>query len=285
MPIGYPSNVLSGLRAALRPRRTNDIELPPEDLNWPPYPPTPDIMPEPYLPERDIEMSRLPELMQPGALGPGETYTQQAYTGELGKGTASYGGPKLNTTQALSGLRAAQGEQLIPGQYSLGEAELTRLAGRAPETTAPGANQYFGRQLQEELGRQASFLGPQRKAQEAISGAIAGLHPAVQAEAEREAQRKALPQMMTGQMGMRQAELEAESRQGVAESNRRADVRQAKMGHLNSIAAAIARIQAKPSVRDEDLLQIKILQQAYDALADQINEEELAEYDEYDDLP
>ena len=278
-PQMYPSSILQSLKQAFTPRRTEDIELL-QEPTLPESPPNPFVS-EPYIPDVNNQEGGLPPLFRAGAFGEGEVPSISGITGSIMKGRASYGGPRLNTEGALAGLKGASQDQLIPGRYSLGEEELSRLAARAPGTVAPGSNEYFAAQLRDELGRQASFLGPQQKNQEAIETGIAGLHPALQAGAEREAQRRAYPQVASAQAQADAARVAAESRLGVAETMRRGDVRRAKMGHMNAVMAAIQGIQRKPKLTPPDRERLTQLEGLYRALDEEVNADE--DYEDYGD--
>lgn len=271
----YPTGMLEALRQSLRPRQApQDIELPME----PDLPEAPDNMPglptEPNI--GSLDPSRIAPTLQQN-----ESVYPSAYTGAPMRGTMSFpAGKVLGNEAALSGLKAAQGDQLIPGLHSLGPEELSRLASRAPGTTAPGANEYFARELQDEMGRQALFLAPQRKSQEMIEGSIAGLHPAVQVGAERTAQRAAMPAMITGQMQLRAAQEAAGSRRDVAKAGLAGDIKSSQFGNLNALINAARGIQSKPYMTPEDTQMLRVLRGLIDSLQNEYTGYGLSEFEE-----
>lgn len=189
------------------PQRTGDIRLPPSG-GFPPQ-----------LPE-ETEIANIMGADLPNRFIPGEVGTPPVY----GKMSVSGGGPLNNrSAEALAGLKRL--EQSRSGGFTPTNAELFRLANRAPETVAPGSNQYWGHQLQERQSDEDFASKLQQAQQTAIQGALAGQHPAIQAGAEAEARRKAYPYIEQGKSQIEAARIGAAGRMATGEgysSGRRA---------------------------------------------------------------
>ena len=182
------------------PQRAGDIRLPPMG-GFPPAMPN------------ESEISSIMGAPLPNRFTGGEYGSPDVY----GKMSVSGGGQLNNRSEAaLSGLKGLEASR--SGGFRPGPAELFRLASRAPETVAPGSNQYWGRQLQEQQANEDFATKLQQAQQGSIQGGIAGQHPAVQAAAEAEARRKAYPSMEAGRAQLEAARVGAAGRMATGES-------------------------------------------------------------------
>lgn len=263
-------SILEGLRQSLRPRGN----MPPDDytdLNEPSLPPSPLTMgagPRPVEPTPGRGMSEVQ-----GEPPSGLNQLPSGFGGDMQDFTADFGRAPFRPNElegALGGLRSMASSQNIPGS-SLGPTELNRLANRDPRSVAPGSNQLWQGQLQEEQARTKRFEQPEN---EMANAAIAGLHPAIQQGAELEAGRKSLPAQITGQMQLEASKVAGASRYGVGESARLGRNRTAKMGHMNAVMNAIRGIQGKANLQDTDLDAIEQLRTIYEDLDEEINANE-----------
>lgn len=111
-------------------------------------------------------------------------------------GTASYGGPKLNQpSAALSGLQATQ---TGTGGYDIPTEEMYKQTFASPETVAPGASQWMGKQLKDTIGDEEFRTALEQAKQQSIESSMAGVNPAGQAQAELAARQKAYPAVGQG---------------------------------------------------------------------------------------
>ncbi len=149
-------------------------------------------------------------LNQPGALeGLYAAQTQdEPYTPGGGMG-----GPKVDISDTdmgggTGGFGIPTTVQGVKGGYGNME-ELMRLANAAPGTTAPGAKEYWQGELEDRLEPEDYQKLQDRKQLEAIMAGLTAAHPAVRAEAEAEARRKAMPQAAYGQAQLMGQQIQA----------------------------------------------------------------------------
>ena len=244
----YPPAIMS-LQQALSPRRVTDIDLPEEPPALPPRPVNYNRPQLPVLPD-NLDESRVAPL-----LGKDETVVSGSYSGLPMRAKMSYSGPQLNTEGALAGLAAAQSNQFSP----FSEPEVMRLAARDPESTAPGAGAYWGNMLHEMQSRRAQMLKSEDENIAGINKNIASLHPAVQASAERTADRETRGPMLTAQARLQSALAEADSRRFAAKAGLAGDVKASQFGNLNTWINAMRAIQAKSSQTAEDRNLLRVL--------------------------
>ena len=173
-----------------------------------------------------------------------------------------------NAMQGLAGFDAREQDQFSP----FSEGELTQLAARDPNSTAPGAANFWGGRLKEMQGNRLESEDLQRKALAGIQGAIQGTHPAIQFQAEQDARRKAMPATITAQGQFRSAQEAADSRRDVAEAGLEGREINARHGSLDMIMQAIRAMRAKQGgLQDDDATQLKALENLYDALSDELD--------------
>lgn len=281
--------ILEGLRQSLRPRGSVAPPMDPLGMDFFTQPPVQEptrmqspaladrIMPgdEPALPPSQLDRGAGPQPIEdtrlPGPLDPGEMFVPDAVSGNLNRGTADFGRAPFQPNElegALSGLRAAQGSQNIPGS-SLGPMELQRLASRDPGTVAPGSNQMWQGLLQEEQARSKRFEQPDPGMQMA-NAAIAGLHPAIQKGADLAAGRAAIPAQMAGSFDLAEAQEAGASAYGVQESKRLIETRQGKMRSLDVLEKGIADIASKASFGTREQVELGKMRKIADALRKEI---------------
>jgi len=183
------------------------------------------------------------------------------------------GGSPQQTRMALAGLQSAQGDQFSP----FSEGELFGMASRASETTAPGAGAFWGNKLKSRMRQQEMSEGIADKTQAAIGGAVAGAHPAMQAQQERAAMAASMPARITARGQLEAAREAGRSRFGAAEAAAQGRVYGSQMGHLDTIMNAIRTIQGKTDLSSEDITALKSLRALYDLYAEPMWADELDE--------
>lgn len=154
---------------------------------------SPSAPPAEQLPRRDPTQFELPTFLDPS----------QTTTGH-----ASYNGPQLNNEGALAGLKNTQMQRETESQANyIPSEELWKQGFRNPEQMAPGAGQWAGHELQERLGDQDFEKGLQQKSRSDIASAETSLNPIVQAGANAQAQRAALPSRLNADAAVEVAKL------------------------------------------------------------------------------
>lgn len=229
----------------------------------PDLPPTP-----PAFAQREPIPPVLPSSLDPSRVAPlldeGQTVVSRAYSGEPMRGYADMrGGSPEQTQHALAGLQAAQGDQFSP----FSEAEMTQLAARDPQSTAPGSGAYWSNMLRESQARRGVTNDLADKQQEAIQAGITGTHPAVQATEGRRAQNAAMPAMINARGQLEAAKEAGRSRFGAAQVTAQGRTQVGQLNHLDTIMNAIRTIQAKTNLGAEDLASLKALRALYDLYA------------------
>lgn len=183
---------------------------------------------------------------------------------------------RMGTDQALEGLRARQdqpapfiSEWEMTQRAATPEQTPTRGAGGQPipsTATAPGAQQYWQRQLGERTGDQTFKKNLEKQQYSALQGALTAQQPVVAGAAEQAARRASMPAVANAQTQLAVAKTNAQSREEIAEI----EADEAFLGNLtdrlDSIETSIARIAASPQGRtDEGQLQIQEFQRQKDA--------------------
>jgi hypothetical protein len=232
-------------------------------------PPAPDITPKRTFPSGPTA-AEAQQVMDMPAPGTAPSAVQGA---EPVRGMASYSGPRLNTTEALSGLQAAGGSSSytpgggeVPGSRRTIEGpsggfgvpttladvqggygnleEVMRLANAAPGTTAPGAEGYWQRELSEQLEPEDYNRLLERKQQESILGGLTAQHPAIYGAAEAEARRRAMPQAAYGEAQFQGQVAGAQSRLGVEGSRAAQAEKSSKIAYAGQLATALSRLMS-----------------------------------------
>ena len=244
-----------------------DDEIVMPDLPPPPSPPTPrrgqaDI----FLPPAQSPLPVPPPFPQPGSgMREGQMFVPNAYDpSKETLATANYTGPRLDTEEALAGLKSSGSMQNFSDEpdWTPDTEELYRHAFADPETMAPGAPQMASNTLKGRLGDEAYGQAQDRAQQKMAMDAITRLHPAVQAEQEAEALRKTYPQQAQAQGLTGQGEWDYRARKAAAEATAGGNIAERDLTSNRAMMESVIKEiglenrQVKP-----DMERIKTLQQ------------------------
>lgn len=195
--LGAPANAIQGAKQAGADAWRSFAKAPQPDF--------------PDNPETMTSLSKAPYQQAAAplstALGPNQFQVPSGFDpSKTVSGTASYGGPKLNTEPALAGLKAANAGAVPPRSTAFGQGfggsaydtgiatspsrtDLYKMSFRDPTTGAPGANEYWGSELKEQIGDEDFQTALAQHAQEAVQAGQTQQHPAIQSTLQQAAER------------------------------------------------------------------------------------------------
>lgn len=253
-PVRQATKIPEYARAAGHWAVTDPATEPQEDISMPTPPPAPGMF-QPYP---------APPPKHPDPVGMLSKTTLPDITGEQRPFEASYDkvNHPLNTESALSGLKEAQSGANFSNNDTFGEhglptweteEELRTHAYGDPNAMAPGASQRAGGILDERAGNHAYAQSQERAQTKMAMDAIAGLHPAVQQEAEEKAVRGTYPGQVAAQGAQDAAELNRRGDVGVAEANAGADNSKSSRDMMTEVIKQISAMDQIPSPSTEQI--------------------------------